>query len=317
MTPTIILPYTSKRTTLQDIEAIRIRLQRHRAPPRLLAYDYEEPPANLAGPFPEKTITVTLNAYRPSASSVFKDIPGPKFFARKRSKTELVDDLLKSGRIMMPYFEMFSPEMIFEGKKFGPYTAIKTTAPGTARGKGIHVFKTETFDTLRDRLFRMYKKDIEAGHPPLLQQYINTGLNPSHTRVTTFLGEPIVCFKTTSSTALNLSKLSGLAGGEATSNYSSKRVRELCYDEEMIAMSQAVCRAMPETSVHSVDMVRCAETDVVYCIETNLGNLCVLSAPICRSLRKALGKDAVRRQFGAYETIARRMIETLDEVPAA
>lgn len=315
MIATIILPYTSKRSTLEDIEAIKTCLQRYQHPPHLLAFDYANPPEKLAESFPAKTITVTLNAYRPPAMSVFTVIPGPKFFARKRSKSGLLDDLLKDGRIRMPYSQKFSREMLFDESKFGPYTAIKTTAPNSSRGRGIHVFKSKTFEALRDPLFKMYKKDINAGYTPLLQQYINTGLRPTHTRVTTFLGAPIVCYRTSSETTLNLSNLSGMAGGEATSNFGKNRYRELFYDEEATAMSTAVCRAMPETSVLSIDMVRCIETGFLYCIEANLGNLCVLSASICSGLRKVLGKDAVRRQFGAYETIASRMVQTLDQIP--
>jgi hypothetical protein len=313
MHPTVILPYAAERTTHKDIDWIAGCLQRRDPSVRFIPFKSETTPVALAEPMPRRTITVTLNNNAPSP--IFSYIPGPKFFARQRSKSKLVDDLVTAG-IPMPHSEHFTPDTSLDEATFGPYTTIKTTAPGTTRAKGIHVFRTGQFTALRDDLLKMYKRDMAAGHPPLLQQYIPTGPKPKHTRVSTFLGAPIVCFHTIAPAPFDPAKLDGLAGGEATSNYSADRTRGLSNDEEMVTLAKTVCAVFPETSVLSIDMVRCVETQQVYCIEANLGNLCVLSAPICGGLRRDLGADAVYKQFGSYDVIARRMVETLDQLPA-
>ncbi|MCL3883943.1 hypothetical protein [Marivita sp. GX14005] len=314
MSATIILPYTPERTTARDIEWIGRCLERRDRKVRLLAYDDALTPVALAEPLGARTVTVTLNNNSPSP--IFEFLPGPKFFARRRSKAGLVADLAATGALM-PHSEAFTLETVPDEARFGPYMAIKTTAPGTTRAKGIHVFKTRDFADLRARLLALYRAEMAAGFAPVLQQYIPTGPKPKHTRVSTFLGAPIVCFHTIAPAPFDPAALTGLAGGEATSNYSAERTRVLADDAEMVEMAKTVCAGFPETSVISLDMVRCVETGRVYCIEVNLGNLCVLSAPICGGLRRDLGAEAVLKQFGSYDTIARRMIEELDRAAPA
>lgn len=308
MTPTVILPYTAERTTAQDIDFITRCLHRRDPSVRFIPFNSEITPVALAEPFSPRTITVTLNNNVPSP--IFDFIPGPKFFAPRKSKTRLVADLVKAG-IPMPHTEVFDPDHPPDDTLFGPYIAIKTTAPGTVRAKGIHVFRTDQYGKLRNEIVARYKDDMAAGHRPLLQQYIPTGPKPVHTRVSTFLGAPIVCFQTIAPEEFWPHKLKGLAGGEATSNFRNDRTRVLSDDPEMVALAQRICAVYPQTSVLSIDMVRCVETGKLYCLEANLGNLCVLSAPICGGLLRDLGVEGVHKQFGSYDTIARRMIETL------
>lgn len=308
MKQTVILPYTAERTTNQDVEYITKCLERRDPSVCFLPFNDVITPVDLAGPFSRSTITVTLNNNPPSP--IFNYIPGPKYFAPLKSKAELVNKLVKDG-IPMPHTEPFDPSSSPDETKFGPCVAIKTTAPGTTRAKGIHVFRTDQYIRLRDELIALYEDDIAAGYRPLVQQYIPTGPKPTHTRVSTFLGAPIVCFQTIAPNDFWPHRLKGLAGGEATSNFRNDRTRVLCNDEEMVALAERICAVFPQTSVLSIDMVRCIETKKLYCLEANLGNLCVLSAPICSRLLHDLGVTETHRQFNSYDTIARRMIETL------
>lgn len=311
MGPTVILPYTNGRTTQKDIDSITNNLHSKDSNIRLLAFQSHVTPIILAEKFPLNTITVTLNIDQPT--SIFEYIPGPKYFAPLETKSRLVKKLVDAG-IPMPHTETFSPDMHLDEEKFGPYATIKTSLPNTSRAVGIKVFKTKEFENLRSKLLKLYKKDIEAGYQPLVQQYIYSGSKPNNTTVSAFLGAPIVCFQTTAPNEFSPQSISGLAGGEATSNSQDNRSRTLTYDEEMVELAKTVCKAIPKASVLSVDMVRCSETKKLYCIEANLGNLCVLSAPICTGLRRDLGPAALHKQFGSYETIAKRMIETLDQI---
>ena len=308
MAPTVILPYTAERTTARDIDFITRCLHLRDPAVRFLPFDCDLTPVALAGPFPVQTITVTLNNNPPSP--IFDFVPGPKFFAPQKSKSELVADL-KTGGIPTPHTETFDPAKVPDATAFGPYIAIKTTAPSTVRAQGIHVFRTDQYAAVRDDLVARYADDIAAGHRPLLQQYVLTGDRPTHTRVTTFLGAAIVCFQTIAPNDFRPEALSGLAGGEATSNFHDTRTRRLSNDAEMLALARSICALYPQSSVLSIDMVRCIETGTLYCLEVNLGNLCVLSAPICSMLLRDLGGKDVHRQFGSYDTIARRMIETV------
>ncbi|MGC1505190.1 MAG: hypothetical protein WA782_13760, partial [Sulfitobacter sp.] len=185
---------------------------------------------------------------------------------------------------------------------------------GTTRAHGISVCKTLEFVDLKSEISQKYQIDIAKGYMPVLQQYIPTGPKPCHTCVTTFLGAPIVCFTTTALLPFEPKIMSGIAQGEATSNFENERSRRLVDDDAFVEMARKVAAVFPETSVLSTDMVRCVETGEIYCLEANLGNLSVLSAPICNSLRRDLGTAGVLGQFSAYEAMARRIIETLDDL---
>ena len=306
----VILPYTRERTTPQDIAQITTHLARQDKDVRLAAFHHRSPPVVLADAVPGRTITVTLSNNGPT--EIFEVLPGPKFFAPMRSKTNLLRDLQEAG-IALPLSAPFDPDTPPDPDLFGPYTAIKTMRSGTSRGEGIHVFPTRRFSTLKDNLLKLYADDLRRGRPPMLQQYVPTGPNPCHTRVCTFLGAPLLCYQTVAPQPFRPETLSGIAGGEVTSNASAHRRRHLTSDEGMVHFAQNIARLYPQTSVLSIDMIRCSETGKLYCVEVNLGNLCVLSAPICSGLNAALGPDALHAQFGTYETIARRMIETLAE----
>ena len=309
MKPTAILPYTSQRTTGADITHISNRLNHHAPDARLLAFPDQITPIALAEPLSEQTITVTLNNNPPSP--LFDFIPGPQYFAPQKTKARLVEDLIAAG-LPVPYTQRFSGNVTLDEAAFGPYTAIKTSAPGTFRATGIHVFKTRDFDSLRERLMSMYRKDMKNGHVPLLQRYIPSDPHPTHTRVCTFLGSPIVCFETKAPKPFFPETLNGLAGSEATSNFSDDPTCKLVNDDAMVALAKRICAVFPEASVLSIDMVRCADSGELYCIEANMGNLCVLSARICAKLNQDLGGSAVHTQFMSYDTIARRMVETLN-----
>lgn len=313
MVETVILPYTPQRTTPKDIARLSVALRRRRSNLRLRAFNTAVVPAWLSEVTLPQTVTVTLNndQYLP----ILDYVPGPKFFAPSYEKTKLLAELVKAG-IPTPHSATWRDEMKVSEAMFGPFVAIKTSVPGTTRAAGIYVCRTREFDSLRNQLKEIFARDLAAGYPPTVQQYIQTGAMPTHTRVTTFLGAPIVCFRTEAPEAFDLEHLKGLAGGEATSNFSEKRSRSLTDDSEMVELAKRICGVFPRAGVLSIDMVRCTETGKVYCLEANLGNLGVLSSDIVGGLREELGEDAMLRQFNAYETMADRILNVLDTIKA-
>ncbi|KIN70128.1 hypothetical protein Z945_3731 [Sulfitobacter noctilucae] len=309
MTRTVILPYTAQRTTPQDITRLRAALAAQAPDVALRSFETTCIPVWLADPLPPPVVTVTLN--NDAAPYLMQFVPGRQFFAPVLSKAALLDRVIQAG-IPVPKSAALHPVSQPTEADFGPYITIKTTAPGTTRATGITVCRTANFEALRPKITQMYQSDIARGFVPLLQQYVSTGPRPCHTRVTTFLGAPIVCFSTTARAPFDPAALTGLAAGEATSNFREDRTRVLVDDAEMVALATRVAAVFPETSVLSIDMVRCAQTGRIYCLEANQGNLSVLSAPILGVLRQKLGEDAMLAQFGAYDTMAKRIVEVLE-----
>ncbi len=310
MTRTAIIPYSPERTTQQDIECLRASLAGISPDVDLRAFNIAYTPLWLADNFTSQTVTVTLNNY--FKPDIFDFIPGRQFFGKPLSKGQLLQDLIKAD-LPTPYSTSLKPGLTPTEDTFGPYITIKTMAPGTHQATGIFMCQTSQFDLLRAEILEQYQGDMERGYTPTVQQYVPTGPKPRHTSIITFLGSPIVCFSTTAPNRFDPEKASGLIGGDATSNFEQNKTEVLVNDVEMVDMAQRVAQAFPEVSVLGIDMVRCAETGKVYCLEVNLGNLAVLSAPICGTLRQNLGMQDMLKQFSAYDTMARRMVETLDE----
>ena len=311
MSGTVVLPYDPATTTAQDVHLIRQALKAQAPSVQFLPFPFELVPVSLADLSSPRTITVTLS--NNPRNVIFDTLPGKTFFAPDRSKAQLVDDLIAAG-LPVPHTGRFSPDARPDPAKFGPYVTIKTTAPGTDRARNIYTVRTAEFEACRPRLMTLFQKDMASGHIPLLQQYIVTGETPTHTTVSTCLGAPVLCYKTTAPAPFSPAQMQGLVGGEATSNHKANRTRQLSNDAEMVALARSASRAFPTASVLSIDMVRCEQTQKLYCLEVNLGNLCVLSSPICSEFRAALGERELHNQFGSYTTIARRMIETLDAI---
>lgn len=312
MKKTVLLPYDPKTTTPDDLKRLRSYLNKRAPEVRLVGFPATRPPVCLAEITGPRTITVTMDHTKPSP--IFEHVPGTKFFSRRRSKLRLFEDLAHTG-IPVPVSERLSLDLEPTEARYGPYITIKSMAPGTSRAKGIVVLKTTDYDRLRDRIFYAYQADISKGYTPLVQQYIPTGPRPKHTVVSTFLGAPIVCFETIARRRFDPERMSGLVGGDATSNARDDRTRKLVSGEKKVALAKRVAQAFPETAVLSIDMVHCQDTGKLYCLETNIGNLCVLSASRCSQLRKALGAKNVYKQFGSYDTMAKQIIETLEDIP--
>lgn len=311
MNETVILPHTPKRTTRQDITFLQHALRNHRSSVQLRAFDTGLIPIWLADDFGERTLTVTLN--NDPYLDVLDYIPGPKFFAPGQSKTDLLDTLCSSD-IRTPHSTILHPDFHPDEADFGPYLMFKTMVSGTSRAEGIYFIKTKDYASLRGQLHARYEAEIKAGYPPVAQRFIDTGTKPRSVRVTTFLGAPIVCFETVAPDAFAPRDIKGIIGGQATSNFSSERLRRLCYETGFVEMAKDVARLFPQTPVLSIDMVQCVETDTIYCLEVNLGNLAALSAPICGALRKQLGARDMHQQFGSYDTMAQRLVTVLDQI---
>ncbi|PRY73911.1 hypothetical protein [Marivita geojedonensis] len=308
----VILPYTHERTTISDISCIREALYRRTSDIRLFSFDSEIVPVDLANIESSKTTTFTLDSNL--QPQIFDFIPGPKFFSNQKLKTELFSDLQTAG-VPVPSSVFFEPDRNMELEDLGEFIAVKTTAPGTVRAKGIFVFRSMDFEKLREKILHVFKSDIQSRFMPIFQKYIETGKRPESTRVTTFLGAPIMCFKTIAPNDFFVKDIDGLVGGEATSNFSDNRMCELVNDSEMVEMASWIASLFPETCVLSIDMVRCKNTRRIYCLEVNQGNLCLLSAPLCGAVRNQLGAEALHSQFSSYDTIAQRMVEVLDHLP--
>lgn len=311
MSETVILPYSPVWVTPQDLRALQENLTRRRRSIILRPYNKRVLPIWLADIIEPTTVTITMNNERRDV--LFESVPGPQFFAPPKTKQQLFIDLLE-GDIQTPRSTIFTDDLELDEAGFGPYLVIKTTVPGSCLATGIICCKIADFGSLRNTIKEIYHDDIMAGFSPIVQQYISTSSHPSHTCITTFLGKPIVSYETIAPRKFNPERIKGYARGEATSNSQPDRHRVLVWDDEMLEVAKQVARIMPETAVLSIDMVRCAETKRVYCVEVNQGNLAVLSAPILAKLRADLGAEEILSQFGGYNTMARRICYVFDQI---
>lgn len=309
MTGTIVMPYSAKRVTRSDCDEIAARIARRAPLVAFQPFDVAKPPAWLSGPFRQPVVTVTLNVT--GAGPMLTRVPGPKYVATNSSKLALLKHLAKVG-LPVPVSALLTESFTPDPEQFGPYLTVKTMAPGTSRARGIVSLKTEEFPRLRARLLQDYAEEIAAGHRPIVQRYVATGRRPTHVRVSSIFGRPVMAFRTTAPKPFNPAKMRGITGGVATSNAAATRSRKLEAEADVLALGERAANAFPEIPVIATDIIRDAETGQLFCLEANVGNLAALSAPICRELRADLGTQAMLDQFGAYDVIAEAFLEKLE-----
>lgn len=302
----VYLPYLRKRVTEQDLRILAGKIAILAPEITLHGIDVENPPPWLLAPPLRKSFTFTLNVTR--AAKLMADVPGPKYIARGISKPKQLKRLEKAG-VRVPATAPFSEALAPDPDRFSPYIFVKTTAPGSSRARGIVFLRTEEFPARAAEIAAQFAEDIAAGHIPLVQAHVPTGLHPTHVRVLTFFGHPLMVYRTTAPAPFDPEKLADTAEGAATSNASDRRDRRLEDDPEITAFgAHAAAAAFPETPVMGMDILRHVETGELYCIEANVGNTAPLSAPVTGSLRDDLGTEAMLAQFSAYDVIAEEVV---------
>jgi len=239
-------------------------------------------------------------------------------------------DLFRSNRIATPPAQPFSFGMALDPIVFGNFVILK---PGdlakTSKGDRVFLFR-------RKRLASLHEKDLPPEHPLrmdresyIVQRFIDTGRFPCHYRVQTMFGRVLYCWRQTlHAERPPLDAADSVIESAVVASQGGERTFELAAEQDVLELACAVHRALPDTPILGVDIVRDAASGKLYVLECNAGgNTWHFSSEMGEACRASLGgfpgctpeeadaqgRLALINQFGAFQRVAEVLAElTLD-----
>jgi hypothetical protein len=225
---------------------------------------------------------------------------GKVYAGQLLTKVQQMQRFIAAG-LPVPYFWHPSMAEPPDPERLSEYLVIKPAALGASQGKGVTLMHTATalrkLGTLGD---------------VFLQRFIDTGLYPSHYRVFTIFGRPVLAYKNSLTEPRGPLDVSDeeLARTVIRARRGTAREKTLCNEADVLTLASATWRAIPEAPFHACDIVRDAASGALYLLEINPGgNTWIFSRPNTPKVIKELGGIDLASQFNAFETIAEALIE--------
>ncbi len=226
------------------------------------------------------------------------------------SKTDQKSRLSAVG-IPVPKGIVLEPNLELDPDEWGEFVIVKPLDAMKAHsGLGVNLVRTVK---LHYRPPKDYPEEHPGHHGPMLaEQFIDTGEWPTYYRVFTLFGEPLHAIE---HRTLNRRPPLDSADDEiakAAINVSQGFIAlKFVDDTDLLELARNIYPAMAEVPFHACDIVRDIHTKKLYVIELNPGqNAMRISSEHWKEKRKLLGgRDAMIKQFGAWEKAAKVLIE--------
>lgn len=225
-------------------------------------------------------------------------------------KSEQMRRFAEAGLPVPPF--AFNGEDVAVRADLSDFVLVKPDHQDASRGEGIQ---------LRRR--KILTQEIAAsagkiGHDFIVQKFVDTGPYPSNYRVHSLFGEPLLAFKKTSTVRGPDRAMPDVVLHDAVTQArrTTGQRRELCRDEDVLALARQAYVALPEIPLHGCDIIRDCKTGQLFLLEINAGgNTWVFSKSMAQGhdrqaeLRKSLGITDLTEPFDAFRTAARVLIE--------
>lgn len=209
--------------------------------------------------------------------------------------------------IPVPRWVRIQPGTALSADVWGPYVVVK---PELGR-KGAEIYIKRT-GRVRYRSPQSYPEDHPVRKAPLIaQEFIYTGRWPVNYRVVTLFGHALLCWRCEAAhdyVPLH-SRWDFRARGGITVVSNKKNSRySLAADADVIALAEHAHLAFPDQPLLGTDVLRDADTGLLYVIECNpRGDAWLISSAMGRMIERANGLDFAS-QFGALDVAVDALI---------
>jgi glutathione synthase/RimK-type ligase-like ATP-grasp enzyme len=244
--------------------------------------------------------------FSPIALQEFKPARGKVYAGRRHTKMEEVQRLV-AGDIRVPEARMLEQDTRLDPNAWGAFTVLKPNRG--MGGNGVRLARTR--DVHWQDPLSWPPSDPRFGVPLVAQRFIDTGPHTTCHRVTLLFGRPI--WATTSrwlnARSFDLDADSAAPFDQAIAANHGERTVTLNYDEEILKFRASIAAAFPEIPVLGIDVIREAETGLLFALEVNAGGLTWHSSS---DLGIQLQRDRAidfHAQFGALDIIADALID--------
>lgn len=235
----------------------------------------------------------------------FQPDRGKIYQGRQISKLEEIR-ALAAGGVAVPPFEEIVPETRLDPAIYGPLVLVKPSFALASWGQGVELRRTET---VRYRPLEDYPEHHPGRWGPMIaQKFIDCG-HAMTARVLTLFGEPIFTFVRESTKPLQLDpERETFEPGDFMPAPPDVKLYA-SHDPELLAFAARIYRAMPDVALQGCDILRDRNGDL-YVIEINPGGgTWAFSNKSAPGYRRALNTEDLTREFDAFTTCARLLIE--------
>jgi hypothetical protein len=186
---------------------------------------------------------------------------------------------------------------------FEPVAVIKPNYG--LRGRGVNLIRTAL---LKQWTAEQLTQSPSFKQGMLVQDFVDTGTNPTSYRVMTVLGEPIYCIKSVAQANMGRMPVNLSSTGVNIASNIDDRVIVECYEDDVIALASAIHRRIDFAPVLGTDIVRDVRTSELHVLELNSnGSTWHLSSDHGKHHQRDYGLNKYD-QFNALKTITDRLI---------
>ena len=265
-----------------------------RIDPRIAVFVVSADEANSAAA--QQAAALPTLIFAPGPLRRFAPIRGRAYFGHAIPKFEQLRRLAAAG-VRVPKTALLQPGMSFSRAEWGPFVIVKPTDLfSSSNGAGISLMRPER---VRFIPAGEYPEDHPGRRGPMLvQQFVDSGPYINAYRVLTLFGRPLFCaLEHANEPRIDLGKAdeaieASTIATQGIADYS----RQYIYEADVVELAAAAYRAIPEAALQGCDIIRDAETRLLYVLELNPGgNTWHFSSDHAREARATQG-PALERQ---------------------
>jgi hypothetical protein len=232
---------------------------------------------------------------------------GRIFCGQRMPKSRQMLSMAKAG-IRVPHWTFYSPDRAYGEPEWGRFVIVKPDAFGYAsKGRDIKLVRTRALASMG--LTMGSAKDRRR---MIVQRFVDSGRHSEDYRVVSIFGNTLYALKRRSLKVLpdlDQTAEDTISEGVVSNAEAGERELHYCYEEDVLEISRAVYRAIPDVPFHAIDVRRDVSDGKLYCLEINPGgNTWNFSSPRGREIATI---DGIRRedQLGAWDIAAKALIE--------
>lgn len=301
----VLVPYLENHISTADLNEIGRHITARE--PRLLwkAVRLDSAPAHAGFSMPAlPTMVLQVHSLDPVPWPQFS---GPRLTSERVHKVMQLRMMAQAG-IPVPRWTRLERGTVIDRETFGEFLIVKPTEKDASRGRGVTLIRTVDFEAYRDRHAAAYEGYRRS--PPIVQEFIYTGERPQHTRVLTFLGHIILSYHNESLCPTPFAApVNALSVTDKVISNAGDRQRKLVAEPDVLDLARRVAAAFPQNVLVGMDIVRHARTGALYVLEANTGNVWLFSNNTAQGSQAYLGRENMKRQFGAPAIVADAIIE--------
>lgn len=247
--------------------------------------------------------------FSPGVLLEFSPMRGKLYAGEFIPKDEQLRRLI-SGGIGVPSFVELAAGSTLDPNIFGEVALTKGTSIHASKGRGVVLQRLEN---IRWRDTDEHPQEHSGRYGKVIvQKFIDTGLYPSHYRVLTLFGEPLLAYKNTSTTPrCSLSAPDEvLAGTVIRAARKTGQTKSLVDESDILELARSIHAVFPEIPLQACDIIREEATGRLYVLEINPGgNTWAFSRERTPEVLRELGVSDLTIQFDAFRTAARVLVE--------